>query len=299
MLGRLRSVATRLFGSAQAGDELKLLVGTQLSHAVAARQGYARLAELEFKVFSQFGDDGILQYLTARLALAHRTFVEFGVEDYSESTTRFLLQKDNWSGFVMDGSGECIERLRRAPYFWKHELEAKHAFVTRENIGALLREHTGRWPGIDLLHIDLDGNDYWIWREIELQPVIVIVEYNSVFGVERAITIPYAADFRRAEAHYSHLYWGASLKALHRLAGQKGYAFIGCNGAGNNAYFVRRDAMNAAVTEIPLEQGYVRSKFRESRDRAGRLTLLGGAARAEAIRGMPVHDLELDRVVPF
>lgn len=280
-------------------DELKLLVGTQLAHAVAARQGYARLAELEFKVFSQFGDDGILQYLAARLALAHRTFVEFGVEDYSESTTRFLLQKDNWSGFVMDGSAECIERLRRAPYFWKHELEAKHAFVTRENIGALLREHTGHWPGIDLLHIDLDGNDYWIWREIELQPAIVIVEYNSVFGIERAITIPYAADFRRAGAHYSHLYWGASLKALHRLAGEKGYAFIGCNSAGNNAYFVRRDVMNAAVAEVPLAQGYVRSKLRESRDRAGRLSFVSGAARAEAIRGLPVHDLEQDRVVPF
>lgn len=289
----LRNLAAPLY------DELKLLVGTQLSHAVAARQGYSKLAELEFKVFSQFGDDGIIQYLAARLALPHRTFVEFGVEDYSESTTRFLLQKDNWSGFVMDGSAECIERLRRAPYFWKHEIEAKCAFVTRENIGALLREHTGHWPGIDLLHIDLDGNDYWVWREIELQPAIVIVEYNSVFGIERAITVPYAADFRRAEAHYSHLYWGASLKALHRLAGEKGYAFIGCNSAGNNAYFVRRDAMNAAVAEIPLEQGYVRSKFRESRDRAGRLAFLGGPARAEAIRGMPVHDLEQGRVVPF
>jgi hypothetical protein len=297
--GKLGDLLARLRRPAQADDELKLLAGTALSHAVAARSGYASLAELEFKVFSQFGDDGIIQYLAVKLALAHRTFVEFGVEDYSESSTRLLLQKDNWSGFVMDGSAACIERLRRAPYFWRHELEAKAAFVTRENIGALLREHTGHWPGIDLLHIDLDGNDYWIWRAIDLQPTIVIVEYNSVFGSDRAISIPYAADFRRAQAHYSRLYWGASLKAMVQLALAKGYAFIGCNSAGNNAYFVRRDAMTAAVAEVPLERGYVRSKFRESRDRSGALSYLSGAARTEAIRGLPVYDLEQDRVVPF
>lgn len=297
--GKLASLLRRLHRPAQAGDEVKLLLGTLLARELAARPGYASLAELEFSVFSQFGDDGIIQYLTAKLALPHRTFVEFGVEDYSESNTRLLLQKDNWSGFVMDGSDACIARLRRAPYFWKHELEAKAAFVTRENIGALLEEHTGRWPGIDLLHIDLDGNDYWVWRAIERRPAIVIVEYNSVFGIDRAITIPYTPEFRRAQAHYSHLYWGASLKALHRLASDRGYAFLGCNSAGNNAYFVRRDAIDGALTEVSLEQGYVRSRFRESRDRSGRLSYLSGTARGAAIRGLPVHDLEQDKVVPF
>lgn len=298
-LDKLRSLLTLDSRSALASEELKILVGTLLSHAVAAKQDYASLAELEFKVFSQFGDDGIIQYLTAKLALPHRTFVEFGVEDYSESCTRFLLQKDNWSGLVMDGSVECIERLRRAPFFWKHDLEAAAAFVTRDNIRALLHEHAGRWGGVDLLHIDLDGNDYWIWQAIDLDPAIVIVEYNSTFGIDRAVTIPYASDFRHSRAHYSRLYWGASLKALHGLAKQKGYAFIGCNSAGNNAYFVRRDALNDKLNEVTLEKGFVRAKFRESRDRAGKLSYLGETERAEAIRGLPVHDLEQDKVVPF
>jgi len=299
ILRKVRALLGLADRAAETGDELKLMLGTMLSQLQTARSRYARLAELEFKVFSQFGDDGIIQYLAAKLDLPHRTFVEFGVEDYSESNTRFLLQKDNWSGFVMDGSQACIERLKQAPYFWKCDLQARAAFVTRENIGDLLREHCGAWGGVDLLHIDLDGNDYWIWREIDLQPAIVIVEYNSTFGCERAITVPYSPDFRRSQAHYSNLYWGASLKALYQLAMGKGYAFIGCNSAGNNAYFVRSDAMNDAVANVSLEQGYVASRYRESRDRAGRLTFLRGTERSEAIRGLPVFDVDLDKVVAF
>ena len=294
--GALQALAEQ---SRETSDELRLLTGTLLSELLAAKRSYATLTELEFKVFSQFGDDGIIQYLTRNLELRHRTFVEFGVEDYRESTTRFLLQKDNWSGFVMDGSRECMERLRSAPFFWKHDLRAEAVFVTRESIRQLLRDNTRDWEGVDLLHIDVDGNDYWIWQEIDLAPAIVIVEYNSVFGAERAITIPYSADFQRAKAHFSHLYWGCSLKALHSLALSKGYAFIGCNSAGNNAYFVHRDAMNGSVAEVPLERGFVQSKYRESRDPAGRLTFLRGAQRVEAIRGLPVHDLEKGKVVPF
>ena len=290
----------KLAGSAsQQADELKLLMGTMLAEAVAHRHGYARLAELEFKVFSQFGDDGIIQYLTHNLDFRHRTFVEFGVDDYMESNTRFLLQKDNWSGFVMDGSSRNIQKLKNTPFFWKHDLKAEAVFITKENIHQLLRDHTACWSGLDLLHIDLDGNDYWIWHEIGLSPAVVIMEYNSNFGVERAITVPYSADFRRSEAHFSNLYWGTSLKALHALAAQKGYIFIGCNSAGNNAYFVRRDAMNDSVRKVSLEEGYVVSKYREARDPAGNLTFLSGAQRAEAIRGLPVYDIEQDRIVPF
>jgi hypothetical protein len=285
--------------SREFNDDIKLLIGRQLAISLAQKKRYATLAELEFKIYSQFGDDGIIQYLTRNLRLPHSTFVEFGVEDYMKSNTRFLLQKDNWTGFVMDGSPECIERLRSAPFFWKHDLRAEAVFITRENIRQLLRDNTRDWLGIDLLHIDLDGNDYWIWQEIDLAPAIVIVEYNSVFGVERAMTVPYRADFERGRAHFSHLYWGSSLRALHTLAQRKGYAFLGCNSAGNNAYFVRRDAMNDSVAEVSVERGFVQSKYRDSRDRAGRLSFLRGAERADAIRGLPVHDLDQDKVVPF
>lgn len=296
---RLRGLLSLPERERAANDELRLLIGTQLAQALAEKHSYERLADLEFRVFSQFGDDGIIQYLAANLDLHHRTFIEFGVEDYLESNTRFLLQKDNWTGFVMDGSEACMQRVRGAPFYWKHDLTAVTAFVTRENIRELIARHTGDWPAVDLLHIDVDGNDFWIWEAIDIIPSVVVVEYNSVFGPQRAITVPYDPVFERAKAHFSHLYWGSSLKALCLLARRKGYAFVGSNDAGNNAYFVRRDKLNERVREVSLEDGYVASRYRESRDVAGNLSFLRGAARAEAIRGMPVHDIEADKIVPF
>lgn len=299
LLAKVRALLALVERSRHDADELRLLIGSLMAAKVVQMNGYEKLADLEFKVFSQFGDDGIIQYLTQALALRHKTFVEFGVEDYFESNTRFLLQKDNWSGFVMDGSPDCIERLKRAPFFWKHDLTARAAFVTRDNIRDLLKDALDRWSGLDLLHIDIDGNDFWIWQEIDLQPGLVIVEYNSTFGIERPITIPYEPEFRRTEAHFSNLYWGTSLRALHGLARNKGYAFVGCNSAGNNAYFVRRDLLNARVREVSLENGFVSSKYRESRDARGALTFLAAGERAALIRGLPVFDIEQGKVVPF
>ena len=134
-----------------------------------------------------------------------------------------------------------------------------------------------------------DTGRYWVWEAIDgIKPAVVIVEYNSVFGPDRAITIPYTPGFQRTRAHYSNLYYGASLRALDHLARSKGYAFIGGNSAGNNAYFVRRDTLNACVTEVPVEAGYTVSKVRESRDPRGRLTYASGRDRLPLIAGLDV-----------
>ena len=149
------------------------------------------------------------------------------------------------------------------------------------------------------MHIDLDGNDYWIWKAIEIKPIILILEYNSIFGFNRAITIPYNPSFNRTSAHFSNLYWGASLKALYDLSVKRGYAFIGCNSAGNNAYFVRKDKMNECIKEISLEDGFVLSKYRESRNKSGDLTYLGGEERGEMIRGLSVFNIDSQTIEEF
>lgn len=282
-----------------ANDELRLLIGIGQTESIIKKQNYRTLADLELRVFSQFGDDGIIQYLAHNLDLSYKTFIEFGVEDYFESNTRFLLQKENWSGFVMDGSDKNISRLKKASLYWRHDLNAQAAFVTKENINNLLLEGMDNWDGVDILHIDIDGNDYWIWKEIEINPAIVIMEYNSNFGIDRAITIPYAADFYRTNAHYSNIYWGSSLKALHTLATEKGYEFIGCNSAGNNAYFIRKDKMNERVKSVSLESGYVKSKYRESRDKNGNLTYATRKERAEILKGLPVYDIDSETIISF
>lgn len=279
-------------------EELKLLAGRQLSLALRQMPAVQSLHEAEFKVFSQFGDDGIIQYLVQRLDISEKTFIEFGVEDYRESNTRFLLQNDNWAGLVMDGSAAHIETIRRSRYFWKYELTAKAAFVTRENINDLITEASLAGE-IGLLHIDIDGNDYWVWEAINVvQPNIVIVEYNSLLGRSRPLTIPYRPDFVRSKAHHSHLYAGASITALTRLAEKKGYALVGSNSAGNNAYFVQCHKLGPLKPLQPAE-AYVRPKFREARDADGELTFETFAQRQKILAGLPFYNVENEAIETF
>lgn len=278
-------------------DERQLLIfGKLMAENVKYKKNITSISEVEFQVFSQFGDDGIIQWLINNLDIPNKTFIEFGVENYRESNTRFLMMNNNWSGFVMDGSESNVGQIINSEYFWKYSLLVKAVFIDTDNINSLLLS-SGLDKEIGILHIDLDGNDYWVWKAINaVSPIIVILEYNSIFGIDRAITTPYDKAFFRTKAHYSNLYFGASLRALYELSAEKGYSFIGCNSAGNNAYFVRRDKLNDSVNEVSLERGYVLSMFRESRDAKGRLTYFSGLDRIEAIRGMPVYNISINQI---
>ncbi len=271
-------------------EEAKILSAKALIRQIRAAGIVRRLADVEFKVFSQFGDDGIIQYLIHQIDLPP-TFVEFGVEDYTEANTRFLLVNDNWRGLVMDASRDHVKSIKGDDLSWRHDLTAVSAFIDRDNINGLLLDN-GFAGEIGLLSIDVDGNDYWVWERIDaVEPTIVIAEYNSVFGVKHAVSIPYDPSFVRTKAHYSNLYWGCSLKALCVLAERKDFAFVGCNSSGNNAYFVRQ-AVLGDLQPLSVEQGYVESRFRESRDPNGKLTFLAGPARRETIGEMPVENVE-------
>jgi hypothetical protein len=277
-------------------DALKILAAKGLIETIRAGGIRERLSDVEFQVFSQFGDDGIIQYLLQHVPIERDSFVEFGVENYTESNTRFLLLNNNWCGLVMDGSEEHVAYIQRDPIYWRHELTAKCAFIDASNIDRLLSE-AGMAGPLGILHIDIDGNDYWVWNAMTVvDPAIVIVEYNAVFGKDHAITIPYDPLFQRTRAHASNLYWGASLKSFCQLAERKGFAFVGCNGAGNNAYFVRKDLVGGLKVHS-AESGYVASRFRDSRRPDGTLSYLAGEERALAIADMMVHDLERDRQV--
>ena len=230
--------------------------------AMLSKQQYSmnsnNINDYEFKIFSQFGDDGIIQYLIKNVEIRNEIFIEFGVENYLESNTRFLMMNNNWSGFVMDSSEEAINSLKNQDWYPNFCLTHKAVFIDKDNINALL-ESAG-FSNIGLLHIDIDGNDYHILKEIDmsrLNPSIIIMEYNSVFGKDRHITVPYDKNFVRTKSHFSNLYSGASLPALNYVATEKGYSLIGCNLAGNNAYFLRKDLLNEKVKELGYNQMYV------------------------------------------
>ena len=287
---------SRATGFEQRLDAVRAQVGGLESRLLRTAEP-AGVHEAEFRVFSQFGEDGIIQYLVQRVPMENKVFVEFGVEDYSESNTRFLLVHDNWRGLVMDGGDSHLAFLRRTGLDWRHDIEAKVAFVDRDNINGLIAS-AGIRGDIGLLSVDIDGNDYWVLEAIEVvSPRILVAEYNSNFGPEAAVAVPYDPAFERGRAHWSNLYWGASLSALDGLARRKGYALVGGNSAGNNAFWVRDDALGE-VPRVTVAEAYAVSRFRESRDESGALTYVRDQrARLAIIRNMPLWDVEAERSV--
>lgn len=249
------------------------------------------LRDNEFKVYSQWGEDGIIQFLIDRVYVKNKLFVEFGVENYLESNTRFLLRQNNWSGLVIDGSEHHVNYIKNDSIYWRHNLKAVRAFVTKDNINHLIIGN-GIQGEIGLLSIDIDGNDYWVWKEIDvINPAIVVIEYNYRFGKDRAVTIPYTENFVRSQAHYSMIYYGASLRALWLLGQKKGYSFVGCNSAGNNAFFVRKDLKPDSIPELTVEEGYVAGLFREARNEQGRLAYLSWQEEQNILQKLPVVDI--------
>ena len=267
-----------------------------LIEQLSKKNNIKSIHEVEFSVCSQWGEDGIIQWLIHHIPIKNKTFIEFGVENYEEANTRFLLENDNWSGMIMDGSLVNMDYVKKNEIYWRYDLFAKEAFITKDNINDLLMMSNFD-SDLGLLSIDIDGNDYWILNEIKcMNPRILICEYNSVYGNKELVTIPYDANFYRTEAHYSNLYFGASIEAIKKLASEKGYAFIGTNSNGCNAFFVRNDLIKHIPENILLNSENVSSKFRESRKEDGGLSYLNQKVAREIIGNMPVLDVTNNRL---
>ena len=256
--------------------------------------GFAKnsISENEFRAFSQWGEDGIIQYLIRNINISRKIFIEFGVQNYTESNTRFLLINNNWSGLVIDGGSDYITYIKNDPIYWQYNLKAVNSFITRDNINQIFLDN-GIQGEIGLLSVDIDGNDYWVWEAINsVNPAIVVSEYNFRFGATRAVTVPYDAGFVRTKAHHSNIYYGASLKALCILANKKGYSFVGCNSTGNNAFFVRNDLKIDSLKELTSEEGYVTAQFRESRDEFGNLLYLSLEEEQKLLNSLPLVSID-------
>jgi len=194
-----------------------------------------RLIAKRFRLASQNQEDGITLALLNEAGIITRTFVEIG-SGLSGGNSAVLAREWGWTGLMVDGAGTTrMEQVgRRFP-----GVTAVHAWVTRDNINTLITEH-GFAGEIDVFSLDLDGVDYWIWEAMTAcSPRVVILEYNSMFGPERAVTVPYNERFDRGRFHA--MYYGASLMAWARLARRKGYRLVAVEPSGINAFFLRDD----------------------------------------------------------
>lgn len=271
-------------------DEMRLAIGRLETHLLDVRSP-ASLEDTEFRVFSQFGEDGIIQHLIRTVNPQETTFVEIGTGDYRESNTRFLVQNNNWRGVVIDGGEDHVKFVLGSGLSWRYDVEPVSAFVTRDNVNDLVSSN-GLTGKIGLLSIDVDGIDYWLWDAIDVvDPAIVVSEYNAVWGPDATITVPYDPAFVNSEKHYSHIYFGASLGALVHQGARRGYRFVGCASNGANAFFVREDVAGDLPAET-ASSGFRESRFLTARNEDGTLSRERSVQKRVALIGhLPVIDV--------
>lgn len=244
--------------STRPGIGQQILAQTSQTNDLLARMMYERALETPrfqeakrllkhgFKVYSQHDEDGIIEEIFRRIGETDRFFVEFGAGDGIENCTLYCILK-SWTGVWIDGSAECYERILRKQRFLIDDsrLRVKYSFITAENIQQLFRELDVPVE-FDLLSIDIDRNDYWVWKAIDkYRPRVVAIEYNASFKQSASCTVPYAPTAIWDGTNWS----GASLKALEYLGNEKGYCLVGCNYTGVTAFFVRRDCIRDQFAE--------------------------------------------------
>lgn len=253
MLNKLKSVWHRLNEKADRLDTI-----TQ-KHYQTQREGFLlqllahpryvdarRLNRFEFRVYSQSGQDGIIEEIFRRIKVTSRRFVEFGVGAGGgyENNTTYLLAK-GWQGSWIDADPESCARIQCQMDFLLRDnrLEVLQSRVTAENITVLFERL--RVPvEFDLLSIDIDSNDYWVWQNLaRYRPRVVVIEYNSFLPATADWILPYHPE-RRWQG--LTMEFGASLLALDRLGGKLGYNLIACDVTGSDAFFVRADLMTDA-----------------------------------------------------
>jgi hypothetical protein len=197
-----------------------------------------RLSKFGYKVYSQYDEDGLIQEILKRINVETGFFVEFGVGDGLENNTTYLLLQ-GWKGVWIEGNKKYCQKIDKK---FKAEIDAgalstRNAFITAESIVPLFGKM--RVPTeFDLLSIDVDGNDYWIWEALQdYRPKIVVIEYNASFRSHCRWVMKYnpSHEWRRTN------YFGASLKSLELLGSKLGYKLVGCCFGGMNAFFVRED----------------------------------------------------------
>ena len=271
--------------------ETSLILQGKILSELNRNKSSKNIQDYEFKVFSQNGEDGIIQFLIQNTEIKNKIFVEFGVETYKEANTKFLLLNNGWSGLIIDGDKDAMEKIASSDLHWKYDLKSIGNFITKDNINEIIKS-AGIEGEIGLLSVDIDGNDYWVFENIDcVNPQILIMEYNSMFGDIHKISVPYDENFARSQKHYSNLYYGASIAALCDIANKKGYDLVGSNSFGNNLFFIRHDCNKLKIKLTPKE-AYVKSKFRESRDENGKLTFLSHKEGLELIKNEPVVNIE-------
>lgn len=197
-----------------------------------------RIPIIENGEYSQNGEDGIIHAIFAMIGTTNKFCVEFGATNgRTMSNTLYLREQKGWTGLLMEGNTQ------------PENSDVQQEFVTAENVEDLFAKYNVP-EEFDLLSIDIDGNDYWIWKAIKnYKPRVIVIEYNASFPWEESKTIAYNPTFRWNKTDYM----GATLQALVKLGKEKGYKLIATDSCGVNAFFVQKNLINGKFN-VSLEE---------------------------------------------
>ena len=268
-----------------------------LSHILNIREKYKKIKninDLDYKVFSQYGEDGIIDYLLHSLKIDKPKFVEIGIGDYLECNTRFLVERTSPKGLVIDCIKNLKEKISKNIKLARTDITIIETFISSKNINSIMKVN-GFDKDIDLFSLDIDGVDYWVLKELPKDfSKIAVIEFNYTFGSKKEITVPNRKNFDRSKYHYSNLCFGASLRAMINLMKKKNFVFIGTNLQRLNAFFVSKKYIKKINLNIPKTNDLAKftdSNISESRSRNNSLTYLSGKKKIEKIYECKVIDV--------
>lgn len=233
------------FGIVEMKTDLNIIKSVEIDDFMARElrenkryQNKKRLNMFEYQIFSQFGEDGIINEIFSRIKTTNKFFVEIGAGEGVENNTTNLLT-NKWKGIWIEYDQKSIEIIRKyfTNFIKAKRLQVEKLFATKDNIEKVFK--TLKIPKeFDLLSIDIDGNDYWIWQALSFyKPRVLAIEYNPSLGPSSAWIMQYNENHKYDYTNYH----GASLKSLELLGEKLGYKLVGCSFAGVNAFFVRKD----------------------------------------------------------
>ena len=204
-----------------------------------------------FRNFSQFDEDGILLYIFSIIGAQNKTFIDIGSSDGINSNCANFAINHGWHGLFIDGNDKTINFGKK--FYQQHPDTNLYppkficSFVQKENINQIIKKANFNRE-IDLLSIDIDGNDYWIWKALDcVSPMVVIIETNIEFGTQ-SIVVPYDKNHIYPGKHPQYI--GASVKAMIKLAHKKGYRLVATNLYGFNTIYIKKGIGEKYLPEI-------------------------------------------------
>jgi hypothetical protein len=277
-----------------------LAASSAINASKAAREAYEHLWDAEVKVFSQWGEDGILDYLFDLVGATKPRIIEYGVGNFTECNSRFAAEHRSASVYAVDMREDLVQKVKNLDIFWRNTIFPVCDFVTPETAKMHQEIAESKFGGIDLISLDLDGNDYWILQSLDFSNVqIVVCEYNPLYGANVACTVERNDFFDRTKEHFSWLHYGMSLRAAIDLLALSELTFIGTNRAGNNAFFVKQEFVKSLNFNLPNKNDldeFVDWRVRESRDMTGKLSFLSKLDAIKAISECKVMDLTTSEI---